>query len=167
MRMGGGQVSELTRVHSILNDLYALFETLKEFQEYLRATFPEGFVFRRISGEQGDRGAERLVDGTASQLDFVAALYDSASHVRQLEAALTISWPTLLTRRPMLLNNSTWGLSYAKCGAFWSDWRTFISCPRRLRRSKAIQARRNPVIRSWIRLICNATCAKPSTRERV
>jgi hypothetical protein len=57
----------------------------------LRDNFPEGFVIRRISGQQGDQGIARVADGTASQSDFVAAVYDSASHVRQLEATLYVT----------------------------------------------------------------------------
>jgi len=50
-----------------------------------------GSYLRRISGQHADRGAERIVNGSASQLDIVAALYDYGSHVRQLEAALYVT----------------------------------------------------------------------------
>jgi hypothetical protein len=91
MPHGGGQVSQLQGDHTFLNDLELLLEALKEFQEWLRDNFPDGFVIRRISGQQGDRGSERFAGGTASQLDFVAAVYDTASHVRQLEATLYVT----------------------------------------------------------------------------
>jgi hypothetical protein len=49
------------------------------------------FVIRRISGQQGDQGIARVSDGTATQTDFVAAVYESASHVRQLEATFYVT----------------------------------------------------------------------------
>jgi hypothetical protein len=91
MRPGGGQVSQLAGEHASLGDLDVLLEALKGFQTWLRERFPEGFMLRRISGQQGDLGVARVADGTASQTDFVAALYDSASHVRQLEATLYVT----------------------------------------------------------------------------
>jgi hypothetical protein len=91
MAPGGGQVSQLAGEHTFLGDLDILLQGLKAFQAWLRDNFPEGFVIRRISGQQGDQGIARIADGTATQTDFVAAIYDAASHVRQLEATLYVT----------------------------------------------------------------------------
>jgi hypothetical protein len=87
-RPGGGRLEEHPEFARFVAAAPFLIEKLIELNSWLAATYPEGHTFRRISAQQSDAAAERLVANKDNITDAVAVIYSHSLYVRQLETSV-------------------------------------------------------------------------------